>query len=1005
MRSFKCNTCYCFSMWENDFFDQNRPMKKLVYIGVERVCAFIMAACILICAVLLPIIPAFAKEPEEGSKVVRIGWYDSSYCYEDEYGKKNGFAYEYQQKLVAYTGWTYEYVDGTWSELYEMLVNGEIDILSDVSHTKEREEKILYSDIPMGSETYYIFAKAGNKDISPDDLSSFSGKVFATNSDSIMEDLTLEWGKKNGIEFELRPIKDKSIDESFEMLENGEIDAYVTIESYGNRENIVPVCPVGASEFYFAVSKNRPDLLKELNSALNNIQHEDPYYSQKLLQKYFWSASTNTYLTDKELEWIEEHGKIRVGYRNNYMPFCSNSMGNLTGALGDFMSEASSSIKNADIEFEFFPYATTDGALEAMSEGEIDIVFPINLSPYEMERRGLLGTEYFMHTEVFAVVNPNSSKDIFTGEDVKVVLLSGNVNFDNFVQDFFPNWTIEHKDNLDACYKAVALGEADCAMVNSYRITQNDRLRRRYKLELLATGHDMDFAFALEKDDQVMYSIINKTINLADAHDIEANLSRYSGNVRKVTFKDYIEDNAISFALVTTVICSIIIFLMFTKIRADKKASDRQRLISATELDPLTNLYTRNYFMEYAAIMHSENPDKKYNAIVINIEKFHVVNSLYGWDFGDKVLKALGDEIKAFIKENGGIACRSSADRFNIYSVYTEDHNLVYERFQQALDIFSENVSIRLRMGIMPYSIGIEPMELFDRARTACSLIRNGSHEMVRVFNEEMREKEIIDQRLLNDLKTALLHNEFLVYYQPKYNVQVDPPVIESAEALVRWKHHELGMIPPGKFIDLFEKHGEIGLVDRFVWQETARQISEWKKKYGVAIPVSVNLSRIDFFDSSLVDTIEGIVAKNGLDRTDLHLEVTESAYTDDTEQLIGVVKKLREHGYIIEMDDFGTGYSSLHMLSAMPVDILKLDKRFVDKLEKSKGREEDIRLVELILDIARNLNLSVVAEGVEQEEQLVFLKERGCEMIQGYYFSPALPANVFEELVFCKRI
>jgi EAL domain-containing protein (putative c-di-GMP-specific phosphodiesterase class I) len=240
-----------------------------------------------------------------------------------------------------------------------------------------------------------------------------------------------------------------------------------------------------------------------------------------------------------------------------------------------------------------------------------------------------------------------------------------------------------------------------------------------------------------------------------------------------------------------------------------------------------------------------------------------------------------------------------------------------------------------------------------------------------------------------------------MVYYQPKYNVQVDPPVIESAEALVRWKHHEIGMIPPGKFIELFEKHGQIGLVDRFVWQETARQISEWKKKHGVAIPISVNISRVDFFDPSLVKTLEGIVAQNGLDRKELHLEVTESAYTDDTDQLIGTVKKLRDMGYVIEMDDFGTGYSSLHMLSSVPVDILKLDKSFVDKLAEAQVREEDVRLVELILDIARNLNLAVVAEGVEKEEQLEFLKSRGCEMIQGYYFSPALPANVFEELVF----
>ena len=986
-------------MRKNDNFCQNRSQSGWICTVASRVFAIIMVACMLICAALVVEIPSFANMQE--NKVVRVGWYGSSYCYEDEFGKRTGYAYDYHQKLVAYTGWTYEYVEAPWPELYQMLENGEIDILSDVSYMKEREDSILYSSVPMGSESYYIFVKAGNTEITMDDLSSFSGKVVATEENSIMEKLTIEWARKNSVSFELMTASDKSVDEWFEMLDKGQIDAYVTVESYGNRPNIVPVCPVGSSEFYFAVSKDRPDLLDELNHALLSIQNEDPYYSQRLLQKYIWSVNRNTYLTDKELKWLKDHGKIRVGYRNKYMPFCDESAGKLTGALGDFLSEASGMMSNAEIEFEAVPFDTTDNALNAMDAGEIDVVFPINLSPYEMERRGYLSSENLMHTEVFAVVNSESSKDILGGEGIKVALLSGNVNFDNFVQDYYPNWEIEHKDNLDACYKAVSLGEADCAMVNSYRITQNDRRRRHYKLDLLATGRDMDFAFALEKEDQIMYSIMNKIINNMDSRDMEAILSKYTGNVYKVTFMDYLEDNAISFAIITTVICAAMIFLMMTKLRSDKKAIDSQKLISATELDPLTKLYTRNYFLEYANRMHNDDPEKEYNAIVVNIEQFHVVNALYGWEFGDKVLKALGDEIKAFIDENNGIACRSSADRFNIFSTFTDDNNAIYKRFQHALDIFSENVSIRIRMGVMPYSFGLEPMEMFDRARSACSFLRGGNHEMIKVFNEEMRDKEILDQRLLNDLKSALSHNEFMVYYQPKYNVQVDPPVIESAEALVRWKHHEIGMIPPGKFIELFEKHGQIGLVDRFVWQETARQISEWKKKHGVAIPISVNISRVDFFDPSLVKTLEGIVAQNGLDRKELHLEVTESAYTEDTEQLIGTVKKLRDMGYVIEMDDFGTGYSSLHMLSSVPVDILKLDKSFVDKLAEAQVREEDVRLVELILDIARNLNLAVVAEGVEQEVQLEFLKSRGCEMIQGYYFSPALPANVFEELVF----
>ncbi len=972
----------------------NNILKKSVIMPVLMIIAGIFLMSVFM------MIPSSAKSSDE--KVVRVGWYDSAYCYKDQFGRRTGMAYDYQQKLVAYTGWTYEYVEGSWPELFQMLKDGQIDMLSDVSHTEEREEYILYPSVPMGEESYYIFVKAGNTEMTLEDMSSFSGKIFAADKGSVMEALTVEWAKNNGVDLEVREITTQSVDECFEMLENGEIDAYVTVDSYGDRECCVPICAVGASEYYFAVSKDRPDLLKELNVALNNIQNEDPYYNQRLFQKYIWSSSKNAYLTEKELSWLDNHGTIRVGYRNNYMPFCSEDNGALIGALGDFLSKSSHIIENADVEFEAIAYANTEDSLKALESGEVDIVFPINLSPYDMENLGLLSSESFMHTEIYAVVKPGSKKDIFNDEDVTVALLEGNVNFDIFVKDYYPQWTIEHKPILEYCYGAVADGSADCAMINSYRINKNDRLRRRNKLSLLATGENMDFAFAIKKDEIELYAIINKIIHLTDESETETDLSRYAGASEKVTFEDYLFDNAATAIAITAIIVSLILFLMLTKMRSDKKADERQKLISATELDPLTKLYTRNYFFEYAARMYLDKPENRMDAIVINIEQFHVVNAIYGWSFGDNVLKALGEGVKAYISENEGIACRSQADRFDIYSKHTDDFKAVYERLQHSLDEFSDSVNIRIRMGVMPYRPDLGPVELFDRARTACSMVRGGYQSRLKVFSEEMREREILEQSLLNDLKYAVDHNEFVVYYQPKYNVQADTPALHGAEALVRWKHHEIGMIPPGEFISLFEKHGQIGAIDKYVWREAARQLSEWKKKYGITIPVSVNLSRIDIFDPNLIKIIEEIVAQNGLNREDLHLEVTESAYTDDSDQIISVVNELRELGYIIEMDDFGTGYSSLNMLSSMPVDILKLDKSFIDNIEKTSGMEpKDIRLVELILDIAKSLKLKVVAEGVENEKQLNFLMKRGCDMVQGYYFSPPVPAEEFEKKAF----
>ena len=265
------------------------------------------------------------------------------------------------------------------------------------------------------------------------------------------------------------------------------------------------------------------------------------------------------------------------------------------------------------------------------------------------------------------------------------------------------------------------------------------------------------------------------------------------------------------------------------------------------------------------------------------------------------------------------------------------------------------------------------------------------------VYDEEVRLHDELSQHLRNDLSRALDQHELEVYYQPKYNIQVEPPKLASAEALVRWKHQRLGTISPDDFIPLFEQSGQISDVDRYVWNEAARQISVWRDAYGIELPVSVNLSRVDVFEPNLIETLEEIIERNGLSRKDLQLEVTESAYTENAEQLIRVISELREKGYEIEMDDFGSGYSSLNMLSSLPLDVLKMDIGFIQNIEHS---ERDFHLVELILDIARYLKVPVVAEGVETGNQLKLLKDAGCDIVQGYYFSRPLPAKEFEKKI-----
>ncbi len=425
--------------------------------------------------------------------------------------------------------------------------------------------------------------------------------------------------------------------------------------------------------------------------------------------------------------------------------------------------------------------------------------------------------------------------------------------------------------------------------------------------------------------------------------------------------------------------------------------SEGRQLISAAEHDRLTMLYSRSFFFEYANRLYHYHPELHLDAIVMNIEQFHTINALNGRDFGDDVLRLIGNEIRAFLGETEGIASRIESDRFDIYCPHQPDYRALLNRFQEKVNSLSPSTNIHLRMGIKPWSEDVEPILLFDQAHTACNMVRGDYQNPIMIYDEDMRMRELLNSRLLNDLRPAVEERQFQVYYQPKYNIQVYPPRLSSAEALIRWKHPDLGMISPGSFVPLFEGNGLIGVVDNFVWQEAAKQIARWKEKYNFTLPVSVNLSRSDVFDPALMDRLDLLILDNGLSYKDLKLEVTESAYTDNAKQVLDVISGLRSKGFEVEMDDFGSGYSSLNMLSDMPIDVLKMDMKFVRNIEKS---ETDRRLVSLILDIARYLKVSVVAEGVETEKQLEILSKGKCDLVQGYYFSRPLPSEDFEKLI-----
>ena len=960
--------------------------------------------CLLMCLLLTAaVLPAGGTQAETDGKVVRVGWYESAFNTTDGFGRRSGYAYEYQMKIAAYNGWNYEYVEGSWPELLQMLIRGEIDMMSDVSYTPERAESMLFPSLPMGTEEYYLFVAEDNTEITAADFRTLNGKKVGVNQGSVQEGFYQDWEEIHGVESEIVEVTCGE-DESLKMLEKGELDAYITVDSFtagilNESGKPTPICKIGSSDYFFAVAKGRQDLLDDLEIALGRIQEENRHYNHELFEKHFITRGANAFLTTTEKEWLENHGTIRVGYQDGYLAFCATDpeTGKLTGALKDYLEDASSSLKNAHFQFETRAYPTAEEAMEALRRGEVDCMFPANLSVGDGEESGLFMTPPLMETDLFAVVR-ETDRNLFSDREYVVVAVNrGNPNYESTLKDHFPNWRIVYYPTTAECLQAVSKNVADCVLISSYRYNNIARQCERLQLTTVETGKELEYCFAVAAGNRELYSIMAKVADLVPKAAVSTALSRYVSEDAKTTLGDFVAEYAWVIIAVIGAILLVTLVLMQQLVRKGHKDAS---LIRATETDELTGLYNRDYFLEYAGQMQREHPDKPMDAVVVNIDRFHAVNAMNGREFGDQILRALGNEIHEAALDAGGIAGHFEADRFDLFCPHRDDYEEMYGRLQSRLDTLAPAAGIRLRMGVMPWRQGMDAVQMFDRARTACGMARDSYKEHLIVFDMKMQEREDYEQRLLNDLHRALNNYEFEVYYQPQYDIQCEPPKLVSAEALVRWNHPELGMIPPGDFIPLFERSGKVGEVDRYVWAEAARQVAHWRDLYGVTIPVSVNLSRVDVFDPALESALDRLLTYNDLGQGAIKLEVTESAYTGNADQVIRVVEGLRRKGYVVEMDDFGSGYSSLNMLSAMPVDVLKMDRGFIRRIGEE---EKDAHLVALILGIARSLKIPVVAEGVETGDQLKLLKELGCPLVQGFYFSKPLPAEEFEEKVIRK--
>ena len=434
---------------------------------------------------------------------------------------------------------------------------------------------------------------------------------------------------------------------------------------------------------------------------------------------------------------------------------------------------------------------------------------------------------------------------------------------------------------------------------------------------------------------------------------------------------------------------------------ADFVAKPYKPQIRLIQYDRLTGLYSKEFFYQRVKEILLHHPDREYDIICSDVENFKLINDVFGIPAGDRLLCGLADMYTSLVGERG-ICGRFNADQFACLlerSVQYTD-----EMFMEAsvrVHTLSSAKNVIMKWGI--YSIEdrtISVEQMCDRALLAARSIKGQYGKYFAAYDDQLRNQLLREQAITDGMETALAKRQFVIYLQPKYRIADNR--LAGAEALVRWNHPEWGLQPPSEFIPLFEKNGFITRLDQYIWDGVCSILREWDDKGYPPISISVNVSRADIYNADLVDILIHTLKKYDVSPERLHLEITESAYTENPKQIIDTVSRLRKVGFIVEMDDFGSGYSSLNMLNEMPIDILKLDMKFMQS-ETAKPVNQGV--LRFIMDLARWMKLSVVAEGVETKEQLERLREIGCDYVQGYFFARPMPSLDFEKLMNEQRL
>ena len=529
--------------------------------------------CAVLCLLLLlsVALPVKAAAETAPAKVVRVGSFEDTFNYVNEKGIRKGYGYELLQTLSGYTGWQLEYVTCDWSDCFEKLKNGEIDIMGDISYTEDRAEEMLFSDEPMGEEKYYLYADLSREDITASDFKTLNGKKIGVLMGTEPEVMLTEWEEK--YDLKTQHVNISNNEDVKQKLANHEIDCFVSLEeSFWAELGISTMTRVGKSDIYYAINKDRADIKEELDNAMRALEDADPFYTADLYKRYF-SLDYTPILTGEEKAWLKEHGAIRMGFLtgdsgvSTYDP----ATGEITGTITDYIQFARDCLGNQELVFQMVGYDSQKAELDALKSGEIDMVFHFDQSPNLAEDYRVACTNTTWTSNMMAVTNKQHFNE---NQANRVAVPQNKISLTRYIAVYYPQWEIVDCAAQEDAARLVKDGQADCFVTG---VSSQENYSKKYDFYSVPLPNPAKSCFAVNSGNRHLLSILNKTIKAMPTNMLTGSLAMYKSSSRKVTLSEFIRDNFFMVLLVSSIFVAVILLAILKLLRKARKAEAAAR--------------------------------------------------------------------------------------------------------------------------------------------------------------------------------------------------------------------------------------------------------------------------------------------------------------------------------------------------------------------------------------------------------------------------------------------